>query len=85
MERIVIVLICWLMLLPMPLWAGQEKFGIGGEIHFRKTGDLNVLLMTKEQFEPDENDKGSKKRRKAKICISTNLYRTQLCLKTRLA
>ena len=57
-KRIVTVFVCCLILLSTFVWAEEEGFKVAGEIKFKKTGDLFISLVTKEQFEADENDDG---------------------------
>ncbi len=52
-KKILSILISSLMLLSTLAWAELEGFKLAGEIHFKKTGDIHVTLVTKEQFEAD--------------------------------
>lgn len=58
------ILICGIVLLQTHAWAESEGFKVAGEINFKKTGDIYVTLVTKEQFEADGD--GAKEQEKEK-------------------
>ena len=54
LRRIMSFLVFFLVLLPNLGWPEPERFTVGGEISFTKTGDLYVELVTEQEFESDK-------------------------------
>ncbi len=52
-KKILSILLCCAVLLPALAWAAEKGFKVAGEIKIKKTGDIYVTLVTKEQFEAD--------------------------------
>lgn len=53
-KRIISILICCVVLLPILVWAEAEGFKVAGEVNFTKTGDIYIELVTKAQFKGEE-------------------------------
>lgn len=66
-KTIISILVCCFVLLPTFVLAESEGFKVSGEIQFKKTGDLFVTLVNKEQFEAGNNDGKEKKDEKKDI------------------